>query len=525
MSRSHKSGQSRKYRDAEYFPLVEEDMTDSTREETAKHAANVLYGALPQTSYNPHDVESNQSQSYSSDHMIYSEREMKFSSVRRMFCLVTLFDLLFIFLLWMLHASISLGLKTEFHCQLEKYNFKTSLFDIVLLSAVRAILLLLAYALCKSKHWFMVAFTTFATCAFLISKVIVFDWNQKSSTLPDECHRGSSHPLDYIIFLISFAMAWIETWLLDWKVLPREKKFAHMYERQIASSSERAPLLGSNQPQRTNRFESYRSDPGSEFYTPSGSESESEVDSDENGHRKGFHSLPTSRSASFTNLHLLEPKDQEYYRKGKDAMEKLLQILKTEDGWKLEKENGTGVTVYARDFGESIGRLYKMQGIVEIDARCLFEELFYKLEDSPKWNPTVSDAKILHTIDDHTDISYNQAAEAPGGIVSTRDFVTVRHWQLVEGMYISSGQAVEYEGMPPKKNCVRGCNGPGGWAIKELPGKPAKCHLTWILNTDLKFQGWMPQYIIDQALTGVLVDIYKYITLRVRNMKSLHKTL
>ena len=33
-----------------------------------------------------------------------------------------------------------------------------------------------------------------------------------------------------------------------------------------------------------------------------------------------------------------------------------------------------------------------------------------------------------------------------------------------------------------------------------VPGNPNKCQFQWLLDTDLK--GWIPQYIIDAALSG-----------------------
>ncbi|XP_006819426.1 stAR-related lipid transfer protein 3-like [Saccoglossus kowalevskii] len=523
MSRPHKHRSKQRARQ-EYLPL-EEDMED-IRAQEAKQAADVLYSGRNR------DVESNPRPPPMRS--LADQKELKFSSVRRLFCLVTLFDLLFIFLLWILHASIStLGLQQEFHCQVINYSFDTSLFDIVLLSAGRAILLLLAYALCKGDHWFMVAITTFITCAFLICKVILFNWNPSKDEVPIGCHRssGSGHPLDYILFLCSFAMAWFETWLLDWKVLPRERKLKHFYN---GRTGERAPLIDPeySRPQYTHYHRQYdQSEQGSTFYSPIGtphsSESENEFVSDEDdqgiNNKKSFHSLPASQSASLTNLLHLSQQDQDYVLKGREAMEAMEMMLKTTEGWKMEKDNGAGVTVQVKEF-EKIGKIYKMEGPVDIDGKWLFEELFYKIEGSPKWNPTIAKAKILHTVDDYTDISYNVAKESAGGIVASRDFVTVRHWQLTNGMYISSGQAVTYADMPPTKDVVRGENGPGGWAIQLMPGKQ-RCKLIWILNTDLKFQGWMPQYIIDQALTGVLVDIHKYVTKRVEVIKNIQKTI
>ena len=41
-------------------------------------------------------------------------------------------------------------------------------------------------------------------------------------------------------------------------------------------------------------------------------------------------------------------------------------------------------------------------------------------------------------------------AEAGGGVVSTRDFVNLRHWALVDGVYISAGGSVTHPAMPPQ---------------------------------------------------------------------------
>ena len=42
------------------------------------------------------------------------------------------------------------------------------------------------------------------------------------------------------------------------------------------------------------------------------------------------------------------------------------------------------------------------------------------VSDTPQWNPTVSEAKILQVIDDNTDIHYTVAAEFAAGLVSSR---------------------------------------------------------------------------------------------------------
>ena len=57
-------------------------------------------------------------------------------------------------------------------------------------------------------------------------------------------------------------------------------------------------------------------------------------------------------------------------------------------------------------------------------------------------------------IDENTDISHNIAAGI-GSIVSSRDFVNLRHWGQKDGMYMSAGVGVIHPDCPPDKKHVR----------------------------------------------------------------------
>jgi len=63
--------------------------------------------------------------------------------------------------------------------------------------------------------------------------------------------------------------------------------------------------------------------------------------------------------------------------------------------------------------------------------------------------------------------------------------------------------------MPPQKGFVRGENGPGCWVMTPIPNEPNKCIFQWLLDTNLK--GWMPQSIIDTALSFAMCDYVRYI--------------
>uniref|UniRef100_A0A3Q2NX65 STARD3 N-terminal like n=1 Tax=Fundulus heteroclitus TaxID=8078 RepID=A0A3Q2NX65_FUNHE len=152
------------------------------------------------------------------------------SDVRRTFCLFVTFDLLFVTLLWIIELNINGGVQAQLEKEVLHYDYHASFFDIFLLAVFRFAALILAYAICKLRHWWAIAITTALSCAFLIIKVIL------SKLL-------SQGPLGYLLPIVSFVLAWLETWLLDFKVLPQEAEDENRYQS-FVDAAERAPLMG-----------------------------------------------------------------------------------------------------------------------------------------------------------------------------------------------------------------------------------------------------------------------------------------
>lgn len=64
--------------------------------------------------------------------------------------------------------------------------------------------------------------------------------------------------------------------------------------------------------------------------------------------------------------------------------------------------------------------------------------------------------QTLQDIDENTQVTYNIAAEAAGGLVSARDFINVRRWLKLENeMYVSYGVGCTHVDMPVQKKYVR----------------------------------------------------------------------
>lgn len=151
------------------------------------------------------------------------------SDVRRTFCLVVTFDLLFISLLWIIELNGSGDVLQQLREEVLHYDFSHSFFDIFLLALVRFGGLILAYAVVRVRHWAPIAITTAVSCVFLIIKVIL------SKLL-------SLGMFGYLLPIFSFVLAWVETWLLDCKVLPQEASDQAWFAG-VVSGAERDPLL------------------------------------------------------------------------------------------------------------------------------------------------------------------------------------------------------------------------------------------------------------------------------------------
>ncbi|XP_026530629.1 STARD3 N-terminal-like protein isoform X2 [Notechis scutatus] len=159
------------------------------------------------------------------------------SDVRRTFCLFVTFDLLFITLLWIIELNVNGGIEKTLEKEVLHYDYRYSYFDIFLLAVFRFKILILAYALCRLRHWWAIALL-------------------------------SQGAFGYVLPIISFLLAWIETWFLDFKVLPQEaEEETRLFL--VQDASERAALI---QPGLLSE---------GQFYSPPESEAGSDEESDE----------------------------------------------------------------------------------------------------------------------------------------------------------------------------------------------------------------------------------------------------
>ncbi|KAF6097411.1 StAR related lipid transfer domain containing 3 [Phyllostomus discolor] len=345
------------------------------------------------------------------------EKRQAISDVRRTFCLFVTFDLLFISLLWIIELNA-----------LAFFRFSG---------------LLLGYAVLRLRHWWVIAVTTLVSSAFLIVKVI----------LSELLNKGA---FGYLLPIVSFVLAWLETWFLDFKVLPQEAEEERWYLAAQAAVAQ-GPLL----------FSGALSE--GQFYSPPESFAGSDNESDEElVGRKSF-----------------SAQEREYIRQGKEATAVVDQILAQEENWKFEKNNEYGDTVYTIEIPFH-GKTFILKAFLPCPAELVYQEVILQPERMVLWNKTVTACQILHRVEDNTLVSYDVSAGAAGGVVSPRDFVNVRRIERRKDKYLSSGIATTHCAKPPTHKYVRGENGPGGFVVLKSASNPRVCTFIWVLNTDLK---------------------------------------
>lgn len=416
-----------------------------------------------------------QSQGFSPYCYFSPEKRKAISDVRRTFCLFVTFDLLFISLLWIIELNTKDGIQKNLENEIIKYNFKTSFFDIFVLAFFRFFVLLLAYAIVKLRHWWVIAVTTLVSSAFLIVKVILSELLTKGA-------------FGYLLPIVSFVIAWLETWFLDFKVLTQEAEEERWYLAARAAAA-RGPLLYP------------RALSEGQFYSPPESFAGSDNESDEEG---------AGRKA-------LTAQEKEYVRQGKDAMEVVDQILAQEENWKFEKNNDFGDVVYTFEIPFH-GKTFILKAFLQCSAETVYQEVILQPEKMILWNRTVAACQILQRIEDNTIVSYDVAAGAAGGVVSPRDFVNVRRIERRRDRYVSSGMSTTHSLKPPLSKYVRGENGPGGFIVLKCPSNPRLCTFIWILNTDLK--GRLPRYLIHQSLAATMFEFAFHLRQRVSELSG-----
>ncbi|KAM3914014.1 steroidogenic acute regulatory protein, mitochondrial-like [Leptodactylus fuscus] len=204
---------------------------------------------------------------------------------------------------------------------------------------------------------------------------------------------------------------------------------------------------------------------------------------------------------------MLSSQELFYFSQAEDALHKAMRMLQ-QDGWQAEKHQENGDWILSKTFPR-IGKVFRAEAVIDSPLEHIYSQLFEKLEQMDQWNPSVSKVQILQKIGRNTLLTREITAQNPTNMVSQRDFVSVRHCYRKGSSLYLTGTATDSQLMPPQKGMIRAEVGLTCIILQPIDGDSGKTHFTWLLSLD--FKGWIPQSVIDQALSQSQVDFIKHL--------------
>ncbi|KAA6404160.1 MAG: hypothetical protein EZS28_000329 [Streblomastix strix] len=159
----------------------------------------------------------------------------------------------------------------------------------------------------------------------------------------------------------------------------------------------------------------------------------------------------------------------------------------TSTGWKEEKNNkNDGVIVYSRVCDDQAKNIIEFRGDGEVDASVqLCSDIVNDADSRVKWETTMENYHILWRGENGYHACYNQSKSVIGGVISSRDFITLNVIRPTEsGVVISAGSSTNAKLIDEKPGVVRGWCYPCGWIM--TPINENKTKIIYIMRSDLK---------------------------------------
>jgi hypothetical protein len=413
--------------------------------------------------------------------------------------------------------------KNESISEIFDVTIQKGMFDIVILSLMRCLTGLICYGVLRWITRLPIILTTVVSTIYIIAKAGLYEYTQ----LPPLTLQPLYVMIFFFMLLSSVVIPWFATFFFEFKYLagelayykeikwsnwrswlwPRALKRVNGQTIHNVQPNDTTPLLpsvggGSDSSSIGNGYQAYsiphrthHHEYSTPYLTPVGSEGDISSPDTLSGVTDNSSTTPESS----TLLVNLSPEELQYKTKSDQTLQQVDELLLETTVWTLEKNDTTNkVKTYSHP---SRGpKIYKIEAFLPYAIDDIWAILCTEVTLYPEWNPEILENKILHKINDAMDILYTVTGPQAGGMVSCRDFVSLRTIVSRPDEYMSLGTAVEYDGMPRVNGRIRGENIVSAYVIRKEAEDTTKA--MWIVQTDLK--GWLPKYLIEQALSSLL---------------------
>lgn len=120
--------------------------------------------------------------------------------------------------------------------------------------------------------------------------------------------------------------------------------------------------------------------------------------------------------------------------------------------WTLELQRGSASVWSSEVNGQEI---LKSEGEIAISPLVLHQLLHKNIEKHPEWNPLTDVYEVVKTVDRFTDITYTVAPAMGGGMISPRDYVSIRKWLIKDGNVVIAEVGCEHPDRQVSLACAR----------------------------------------------------------------------
>lgn len=211
------------------------------------------------------------------------------------------------------------------------------------------------------------------------------------------------------------------------------------------------------------------------------------------------------------------------------ARPEMMALVRDVSGWKIARHDAkkSKAVIESRDGSRpENGKMVKYKlWRCRIDLPASMDTVEHWIIDPEKvkkWNPVLINANKVVQVDKNIDILRYAFQPFAGGLISSREFVTLRRKEPLatttttattggaggDGrLFLAVG--CEHSSAPVNKDRVRGWTGPSGFVLEPIPSHSNHCRMTWVLNSDSKLPPSIPQKLVDSAFVKLLVSLMR----------------
>lgn len=255
------------------------------------------------------------------------------------------------------------------------------------------IVLLICFAWLRLDHWLPVAITTTITTVYIIIKILFF-FNKDNGALPQ-----------YLMIISAFIIAWIELWLLPFRVLAHERRLEII---SIESPPTEATMVRSFHGNEDDFRSALEYSTGKICYINSFCNKYLLSDDDETGNLNSR--IRNTAPLSKMNIRLTSEMREELFQTAEAAENRAREVITEVNTW---RQLNTNPEVR---YSDNLNSFY-----IKKEYNCSPASLFTaKWKDNVTWNAQAKSSQLLYSLNSNIELVRSISEPAMNGYIASR---------------------------------------------------------------------------------------------------------